>query len=441
MRTFTTLLLALALGGASASAQEDVGKMVKSGAKALAKYTADATDEAALAEARSTADAAIAVDGAEADDLADAYLLRGNAYAAEVNDVGGEMLRLTTEAQLQGTGAPDLAELELPIDASAKAIESFQEAYARYEKGRDKTKAVQGMQGLAQSLSSISNALLGATRYEDAYAPLKQLNDINEFYLANDEEPLYPDEAQAQQQKYITAIVANQAGDVETALSLFDELYVAEYDEANVYAGYAQALIADGQEDKGLEVLGAGRERYSDNSDILFAEINYYITKQDFATLERKLQEAIAKEPDNVGLYTALGNTYMNLSTDSTSTPEQSDEYMAKSISYYNQALERDADNVDATYSIGSLYFNKAVAKTTEMNNLGTSKADQQRYDQLNTEINDLFAEALPYFEKAETMDPDDRNTLIALKEIYARQNDFEKSNAYKDRLESLGGR
>lgn len=440
MRKFTTLLSVLALSGAAAFAQ-DAKKMVKSGEKALEQYTADATDEAALEEARSAADEVVAMDGVEEDEMVDAYLLRGQAYAAPVNNMGAEILQATTAAELTEEAAPSFADVQMPSEATETAVESFTKAYEMAEKSRDKDKAVQGMQGLAQSLSSVSNAMLGAGRYADAYAPLKQLNAINDFYLANDEEPLYGDEAQLNQQKYITAVVAGQAGDQAAALELFGELYEAEYDDPNVYAGYAQSLIASGDEDKGLEVLTAGRERYSDNSDILFAEINYYITKQDFATLEQKLQEAIAKEPDNIGLYTALGNTYMNLSTDTTATEEQQEQYMEKSIAYYNDALEREPDNVDATYSIGSLYFNKAVALTNEMNQLGTSKADQQRYDELNTEINELFEQALPYFVKAESMDPDDRNTLIALKEIYARQNDFEKSNVYKDRLESMGGR
>ena len=414
--------------------------MVKAGEKALEQYTADATNTAALEEAQNTADEIIAMDGVEDDQLVGAYVLRGNAYAAPVNNLGAEILQATTAAELTEEAAPSFADLEVPVDATQTAIDSYVKAYETAEKSRDRDQAVQGMQGLAQALSAVSNAMLGAGRYAEAYPPLTQLNTINNFYLANDEEPLYGEEDQLNQQKYITAVVAGQAGDQEAALELFGELYEAEYDDPNVYAGYAQSLIASGEEDKGLEVLTAGRERYSDNSDILFAEINYYITKQDFATLEQKLQEAIAKEPDNVGLYTALGNTYMNLSTDTSATEERQEEYMAKSIEYYEEALERDADNVDATYSIGSLYFNKAVGLTNEMNQLGTSKADQQRYDELNTEINELFEQALPYFEKAESMDPNDRNTLIALKEIYARQNDFEKSNVYRDRLESMGG-
>ena len=51
-----------------------------------------------------------------------------------------------------------------------------------------------------------------------------------------------------------------------------------------------------------------------------------------------------------------------------------------------------------------------------------------------------LFSQALPYFLKADSIDGTDRNTIIALKEIFARQDNFEKSNMYRDKLDSLEG-
>ena len=43
-------------------------------------------------------------------------------------------------------------------------------------------------------------------------------------------------------------------------------------------------------------------------------------------------------------------------------------------------------------------------------------------------------------FIKSEQVDPKDKNTLIALKEIYARKNELEKSKEYKTKIEQLGG-
>ncbi|MFK8164460.1 MAG: hypothetical protein AB8H12_18590, partial [Lewinella sp.] len=45
---------------------------------------------------------------------------------------------------------------------------------------------------------------------------------------------------------------------------------------------------------------------------------------------------------------------------------------------------------------------------------------------------------ALPYFQKAEMTDPNDLNTLIALKEMAARSDQYEVSNEFKARIETI---
>ena len=75
---------------------------------------------------------------------------------------------------------------------------------------------------------------------------------------------------------------------------------------------------------------------------------------------------------------------------------------------------------------MGTLYYNKAALLTQEMNAMAEdfTTAGIKKYDAKKTEILDLFEKALPYFQKAEALDANDVNTLIALKEIYARKED-----------------
>ena len=54
--------------------------------------------------------------------------------------------------------------------------------------------------------------------------------------------------------------------------------------------------------------------------------------------------------------------------------------------------------------------------------------------------MDDTFGEALPYFKKAEEIKADDRNTIIALKEIYARQGKFDMVETYTAKLDALLG-
>ena len=441
MRKLTSLLLALALvtAGGTAFAQ-DAAKTVKAGTKALAKYNADMTDVAKLDEARTAALSATQDDPS----MTDAWLLLGDVYAAEVASVSSGILEANGRYEVAKltnpqSPKPDFTAVQVPAEATDKAAEAYRKAYMTAEKSGDKKKARDGLINLSSSLSAIGNAMLGSQRYVDSYGPLKGMAAIDDYFREQNEDPLFADDAARYNQMYITAVVAQQAGDPTNAKRLYQELVRVGHDEPAVYAGYSNMLITEGNTDEARKVIEAGRQKFPENTELLFSEINYYIKKEDFATLETKLQQAIAAEPDNVGLYSALGSVYMKLGGSEGVEPDASQDYYQKSQKYYEETLKRDPNNVDANYSVGSIYYNQAVAKSNEMNALGTSKADQVRYEALEKDITKLFEQALPYFVQAERDDPNDRNTLIALKEIYARQNNFEMSKKYKERLEASG--
>ena len=77
---------------------------------------------------------------------------------------------------------------------------------------------------------------------------------------------------------------------------------------------------------------------------------------------------------------------------------------------------------------------------TKQMNALSDdySKEGLKKYEALKTKVLAEFELALPHFQKAESIDPNDTNTLIALKEIYARLNQVELSAEFKTRLEKV---
>jgi hypothetical protein len=84
------------------------------------------------------------------------------------------------------------------------------------------------------------------------------------------------------------------------------------------------------------------------------------------------------------------------------------------------------------------------------MNKLGSSDADLKKYDVLKTERNEWFNKALPMFEKvislwepqAKSLKGDDfmnyQSAIVAAKEIYAKQNNFQKATELKKKLEAL---
>jgi len=118
----------------------------------------------------------------------------------------------------------------------------------------------------------------------------------------------------------------------------------------------------------------------------------------------------------------------------------KANEYFDLAMDYYNQTIEKDPSNFDAVYSQGALYYNKAAGMTEQINQLANdfTPAGTKKYDALKAEMDNQFKEALPFFEKAESMNPKDLNTLVALREIYARIDQLDKVGPLKARIEAI---
>jgi tetratricopeptide (TPR) repeat protein len=146
-------------------------------------------------------------------------------------------------------------------------------------------------------------------------------------------------------------------------------------------------------------------------------------------------------EPDNVSVYVTLGQIYDKLYQDAVATdPVKADENFNKAMSYYQQAMAKDAKNFDAAYSVGALWYNKAAAYSIELNDLSSdySPAGNKKYEAKKAQMEEAFNKALPLFLQAEQINPNDYNTLIALKEIYARQDKLDIAEQYKLKIEKI---
>jgi hypothetical protein len=107
---------------------------------------------------------------------------------------------------------------------------------------------------------------------------------------------------------------------------------------------------------------------------------------------------------------------------------------------FAKDANAKDAKNVDAIYSVGALYYNRAAVLTQKLNKLADdySKDGLKKYQDMRAQVFEQFEKALPFFKKAENLDPNDTNTLIALKEIFAKKDQLDISKALKERLENV---
>ncbi len=149
-----------------------------------------------------------------------------------------------------------------------------------------------------------------------------------------------------------------------------------------------------------------------------------YAQQGEAAEQIRLLKTAIEKEPDNSGYYASLGVAYDNLYLEELKAGNEAkaQQYLDHAKSYYLQALEKDPSYFEVVYAVGTLYYNHALIKLNIYNSLDLdfSDAGKQKANALRKEIAEWYGKALPYYQRAESMNPNDIYTLMALKLTFA---------------------
>ncbi len=325
-------------------------------------------------------------------------------------------------------------------DAPVVAAESFLSALGVAAKKYETKDALKGLNEAAGKLNNIGNSQIKRGDYAGAFKSLETVMKVNDAVKKNGGDPVIAD-TDMSNHKYVVAFCASAAGNKDAAGKLFKELYESDTDEAAVYAQYFDYLYQGGNTAEAWKVFDKGQSKFPASTEILFAGINAKIVEKDYDALKQMLNKAIEAEPNNPSIYSALGNVYMSLFNEEYAKDNNSvaaKDYFDESLSYFNKAISIDASQFDAIYSIGSLYFNKAVELIKIANALPMDKESQKKYKVLTEESKGLMVTALPYFQKTEGMQPNDINTLIALSEIYARQSELEISQEFKKRLEKV---
>lgn len=412
---------------------QDGKKALNEAKRALSAFNLDNSNKAKLQEAKDAID--LAAQASEIQGLADLWNTKGNVY----NEIATQIV---TIRQLGIGNVEELPKVE--GNPALIASEAYRKAMEVALKKPEKKDALQGMQSAQNNLNNLGFNDYEAGKYAEAYAAFTEVIATHDILKNNGEESALKSEDDFNNQLYIAGLSALNAQKSAEALSFFEKLYQIQFDKPAIYEALYEIKSKETSPEQAYTYLEAGRNRYPDEISLLFADINHYLRINKLDVLIGKLQMAIEKEPDNVSLYTTTGSVYDNLYQREFEAGNiaKADEYFNKSLEYFNLALAKDANYFDAIYSAGALYYNKAATMTKDLQKLADdySKEGLKKYEAKREEIFKQFDQALPYFKRCEKIDPNDTNTLIALKEIFARRDDLETSNEFKKRLETVQG-
>lgn len=197
-----------------------------------------------------------------------------------------------------------------------------------------------------------------------------------------------------------------------------DETTKSKFPE--IIKNIALIYVQNGENEKALQAMAVARAESPDDLNLLLTEANVYYTMGDTPKFKELLEVAIQKDPMNPELQYNLGVI-----------SSETDDYEG-SKKYYLKAIELKPDYINAYINLAALILGQEESILDEMNSLGSSAADDRKYDELKAKRNQLYLDAIPYLESAFGIDPSNYQAARTLANIYSAVGDSDKYKEYK---------
>ncbi|MCC8199613.1 MAG: tetratricopeptide repeat protein [Tannerellaceae bacterium] len=242
----------------------------------------------------------------------------------------------------------------------------------------------------------------------------KKAYEFFDQYLQISDLPMFKGEPTAERDsnfmtvQFYAAVAATQMENPQLAIAALERAKETGFRGNDVYQ-YLAYEYEQLQDNENLErTLKEGMAKYPEEKYYLMSLINNYIYAGKNEEALQYLNTAIAQEPNNAQLYDVMGRVYESGLKD-----------YDNAETYFAKALELDPNYTDAMSNLGRIYYNQAVNKLGDANMI----SDAKQYQEESAKAKEYFRKALPYFEKAHQLNPDDTEPMIALRSIYYNLN------------------
>ena len=265
---------------------------------------------------------------------------------------------------------------------------------------------------------------------------------------------------------YNAALVATEAKDYDIALGFYEKLIELGYSgiSMNYYAvekesGREQVFQDEKSRNFSVDVIGtheSPRDEMADSVeiDILRSVAAIYKTQENFLKSIEYLEKAKQIDENDINLILLESNirwemgevdVYQSLISKALEIEPNNVDLIFNlgvvnadkgnfddAISFYDKAIEIEPSYTKAYLNAAALILEKEGLIIEEMNSLGMSTADYNRYDELKIERENLYKSAIPYLEKVYSLENDNLSAARTLKNIYSALGDTEQENKYK---------
>ena len=314
----------------------------------------------------------------------------------------------------------------LDEDAILKATEAHIKCLQKDEKGRiivlKWTEEEDVLSGLINCGFLLFKYAIDKYDAQDYTGALKYYNAIFYIIQFDTEGQLKKGNITKETVLYNSFFASRDMKDNAKSKELLQQLMDIYFNKPAIYVNMSNIYIEEKNNDKALEYLASGRKIFKGDQSLITTEINLFIKLGRTSELIEKLGEAIALDSGNALLYFNRGTIY-----------DQEGDFLNAEKDYI-ASLERNPNAFDANYNLGALYFNEGASTKNKANETSNNKL----FEKLKKEADASFTKALPFLEIAYKLNAKDRNTLLALKQLYYFKEDYPKSEEMKKQIEEL---
>lgn len=168
-----------------------------------------------------------------------------------------------------------------------------------------------------------------------------------------------------------------------------------------------------GDNDKAMAAVQEARLSNPSDLNLILTEANIYIELGEKEKFQSLMSEAISQDPNNA-------NLYYNLAVVTSDLGEKD-----AARGYYEKAIEIDPDYENAYLNLVALILEGEQTIVEQMNSLGTSAADNAKYDALKLDRENLYKECVPIL-KSLIQIGENEDAIKTLMNIYGTLGDNE---------------
>ena len=309
-----------------------------------------------------------------------------------------------------------LKDQKIDNDAIFKAKQSHIRCLDRDKKGRvvvrKWTKEEDVVAGLIQCGYKLFNMAIDEYNNENNSKALKLYDEIFEIFDYDSEDQLKRGNITKETVLHNSFFAARRMKDNERSKVLLQNLIDLNFNDPSIYVHMSDILQEEGNDDDALKYLSLGRDYFENDPVLINSQINLYIKLNRTDELIDKLSDAIELDDMNDLLFFNRATVYDQKGM------------LDEAIIDYKKSIELNPDNFNSNYNLGALFFNRGVELRNEANNSSSDKL----YNKLKKESEVFFDDALPFLETSLSLDPNDKNTLLSLKQLYYLKGDYKKS-------------